>query len=63
MIHEVLQSIEGVHVYPIVSLFLFLVSFGLVVLWVMTMRRNDLQRWSRLPLDNGGDEPSEGGDR
>ena len=62
MYKEVLQSIGGVHVYPVVSLILFLVSFSLVVLWVMKMKRNDIQRWSRLPLD-GGDQPSDGGDR
>jgi len=63
MYKEVLQSIGNVHVYPVVSLILFLVSFSLVILWVMSMKRNDIRRWSRLPLDNGGDQPSEGGDR
>ncbi len=62
MFKEVLQSIGGVHVYPIVSLLLFLAAFSAVVIWVMTIKRKDLQRWSSLPLDSG-DEPTDAGER
>ncbi|MBU2652722.1 MAG: CcoQ/FixQ family Cbb3-type cytochrome c oxidase assembly chaperone [Bacteroidetes bacterium] len=63
MFTEVLQSIGGVHVYPVLSLILFVVAFSLVVVWALSMNRSDVQRWSRLPLDSGGDEPSDAGDR
>ena len=52
MVKEVLQSIEGVAAYPVVSLILFLVAFVAVLYVVWRMPAAEVERVSRLPLDD-----------
>ena len=52
MLKEALSSIEGVGVYPIVSLLLFVVSFGIVLVLALRMNRGEVEYISRLPLED-----------
>jgi len=52
MIKAVLQSIEGVAAYPVVSLILFLVAFLAILLAAWRMSPAEVERVSRLPLDD-----------
>ena len=56
MFTEYLKGIEGVATYPLVSLAIFLPFFIGVVYLVMRMKKSDLDRMSRLPLDHQPDE-------
>lgn len=51
MIKDVLQSIGGIHVYPVISLILFMLSFSAVVVWAALQDKQKMQRMSKLPLD------------
>ena len=51
MYREILLGISGVALYPIVSLLLFVVTFGLVLVQVARMDRSRLQRLAALPFD------------
>jgi len=51
MIKDVLQSIGGVEIYPIVSLILFFVSFLAVTFLALMKDKTELVKISRLPLD------------
>lgn len=53
MYKEILQSIEGVEVFPIISLFLFLGAFALVIVMVARMDKKRVTEYSRLPLEDG----------
>ena len=53
MIKEALQSIQGVEIYPIISLLLFVLSFGVVLFLALRMNRSEVEYVSRLPLDDG----------
>ena len=52
MIKEILQSIEGVTIYPIVALILFGISFLLAVMAVWRMSPGEVDYCSRLPLND-----------
>ena len=52
MVKEILQSIEGVAAYPVVSLILFLTAFLAVLYFVWRMPSAEVERASRLPLDD-----------
>ena len=52
MIKSVLQSISGIEIYPIISLFLFLVVFVIMIIRVIRMDSSEIRDCSRLPLDD-----------
>lgn len=52
MIKHVLQSIEGVATFPVVSLLMFLVAFLLVLYLTWRMTPAEVERASRMPLDD-----------
>ena len=49
---DVLQSIAGVEIFPIISLILFMVVFGGVAWHVWRMTREEALEMSRIPLDD-----------
>jgi cytochrome c oxidase cbb3-type subunit 4 len=51
MYKDVLRSIEGIEIYPIISLLIFFVFFVGVGIWFVTADSRRWQRLARLPLD------------
>ena len=51
-----LESIDGVEVYPIISLLIFFIFFMLLFWWVFTARKDYIQEVSNIPLDNNQNE-------
>lgn len=47
-----LDTIEGVEIYPIISLVLFFLVFTTMLIIVMKMPKGSIDEISRLPLDN-----------
>lgn len=54
MISETLQRIDGVTIFPIVGLILFIAAFTACVIWVMRLDKNYLSHMERLPLEADG---------
>jgi hypothetical protein len=52
MIRSVLESIDGVATYPVISLVLFVLAFAGVVIWALRLDRGLIETMRRLPLDN-----------
>lgn len=46
-----LEQIDGVQVYPIVSLLIFFVFFSLLFWWVFTAKKEHIEEVSNIPLD------------
>ena len=46
-----MESIEGVAIYPVISLLIFFIFFGLLIWWVVTASGKHLHEMGRLPLD------------
>ena len=47
-----LERIEGVGIYPLISLLIFFVFFVLLFWWVVTAKKSYIEEVSNIPLDN-----------
>ena len=56
MYKEILQTITGIHVFPVISLILFVIVFGSVLVSVARMDRARADRLAALPLDGAIDK-------
>lgn len=52
MYKEVLQSIEGVGIYPVISMIVFVVFFTAVLIRYFKADKKYLNKMSNLPLDD-----------
>ena len=50
---EVLRAIEGIGLYPVISLIVFFLFFTSVFLWVLRIRKADAKKMAAMPLDDG----------
>jgi len=57
MYKETLRAIDGIGLFPVVSLLLFVTVFTLALVRVLRMDRGDAARLALLPLD-AGDGPA-----
>jgi cbb3-type cytochrome oxidase subunit 3 len=55
LVREYLTSIAGVHIFAIISLMIFLLTFIFMVVHVYTLRKDEVRRFSRLPLEDEED--------
>ena len=53
MIKEYIQAIEGIAIYPVIGLVLFLSVFLFIIFWVLKVDKNYLKHMKQLPLDTG----------
>lgn len=51
MIKEYLQSIDGVAIYPIISLIIFISFFTAMIIWLIKVDKNYISKMKNLPLD------------
>jgi len=56
MYNHILQSIEGITVYPIISLTIFFIFFVLLLYMVFSYDRKWLDSMAAKPLDDGSKE-------
>lgn len=54
-----LEGIDGVAIYPIVSLLIFFIFFALLFFWVITAKKQYIEEVSNLPLDTSNDSLTE----
>ena len=52
MYKEVLQSIEGVGIYPVISMIVFVIFFTAVLIRYFKADKKYLNKMSNLPLDD-----------
>ena len=55
MIKEYLQAIEGIEIYPVIGLILFLAIFLFIIFWVLKIDKSYLTHMKQLPLDSETD--------
>lgn len=58
MFKEVLQSIEGIEFYTIVSMIIFILFFIGMAIWLFKVDKKYIQTMSELPLENENNEIS-----
>ena len=53
MYKEVLESIQGIGLYGVVSICIFFGFFSLMLIWAFALKKNYLNTMGNLPLDAG----------
>ncbi len=56
MISEALSAMKGASFFPIIGMILFGAAFIGIVVWVVRLRKPDVQRFARIPLDEPASE-------
>jgi cbb3-type cytochrome oxidase subunit 3 len=47
-----LENIDGVAIYPLISLLIFFVFFVVLFWWVFTAKKEHIEEVSNIPLEN-----------
>jgi len=47
-----METIDGIEIYPIISLLIFFTFFVVLFWWVLTAKKDYIKDVSHLPLDN-----------
>ncbi|RXJ50096.1 CcoQ/FixQ family Cbb3-type cytochrome c oxidase assembly chaperone [Gelidibacter gilvus] len=50
-----MDSISGIEIYPMISLLIFFIFFVALFWWVLTAKKEYIDRMSDIPLDNQND--------
>jgi cytochrome c oxidase cbb3-type subunit IV len=50
-IKQYAETISSIEIYPIISLFIFLVFFIVLLVWVKKMRKEDVSQMANMPLN------------
>ncbi len=53
MYKEILQSIDNIQVWPVISFVIFFVFFLGLLWWAITVDRTFIRHMSEMPLDDG----------
>jgi hypothetical protein len=51
MMRDVLQSVEGISLYPIISMIIFVLFFAILIIWMIKVDKNYIKKMSNLPLE------------
>ncbi len=52
MIRNYLQSIEGVEIYPLFTLIVFVLFFIVMLVWMLRIDKNYIKEMEHLPLES-----------
>lgn len=55
MYKQVLQSITGIEIYPVIALIMFFLFFLLILGWIFTLNKKYITRMENIPLDDSID--------
>jgi len=58
MFKEVLQSIEGIEFYTIVSMLILILFFIGMIIWILKVDKKYIKHMSELPLNENNNEVS-----
>lgn len=47
-----METIDGIEIYPIISLLIFFTFFVVLFWWVLTAKKDYIKDVSNIPLDN-----------
>lgn len=53
IVSHYLQSIDGIAIYPIITLIIFLSMFIAITIWAMKISKKDIQDMNQIPFDDG----------
>jgi cbb3-type cytochrome oxidase subunit 3 len=51
-----METIDGIEIFPIISLLIFFIFFVVLFWWVFTAKKDYINEVSNIPLDNQKDQ-------
>ena len=51
-----MESIEGIEIYPMISLLIFFIFFSVLFWWVFTAKKDHIKEVSNIPLETNKDD-------
>ena len=52
ILNQFIESIDGIEVFPIISLFIFISIFGLTTFWALSLKKGDVEKMKEVPFDD-----------
>lgn len=52
MYKQVLESIAGVEIFPVISMIIFFTLFILILGWIFTLKKDYINKMENLPLED-----------
>jgi len=52
LVKEYLVSIAGVHIYAIIAMFIFLITFIFMIYHTYSLKKDEVNQYSKLPLED-----------
>ena len=52
MIRDLIESMAGIEIFGLLSLFIFLIIFSAIIYWTIKADKKYLDKMKNLPLDN-----------
>jgi hypothetical protein len=62
MLRDVFRSLGGFESYGLISMVIFLVFFAMLLLHTLTLKRKDVEDFSRMPLDDKSNDSQDNQD-
>ncbi len=50
-----MENIEGIEIYPMISLLIFFIFFAALFWWVLTAKKEHIKEVSQIPLETEND--------
>lgn len=57
MYKDILQSIDNVAVWPLISFFIFFLFFLILLWWTFTADKGYIRKMKQMPLEDGKNDP------
>ena len=51
MYKEILNSVEGISIYPIISLIVFVLFFAIILIWMFKVDKTYINKMENLPFE------------
>ena len=51
LLNQFIESVDGIEIYLIISLILFMGIFVLITIWALSLKKKDVEEMKNLPLD------------
>ncbi|HMN23628.1 MAG: cbb3-type cytochrome c oxidase subunit 3 [Ignavibacteriaceae bacterium] len=55
MYKEILNSVEGISIYPIISLIVFVLFFSIILIWMFKVDKTYIKKMENLPFEKEGE--------
>jgi len=52
MFKNIFENIEGISIFPVISLILFMAIFIFIIVWIIRLKKEDVNEMKNIPLND-----------